>query len=212
VSAKLAYGMDRGIFKSVRRPWERSNLMQDPTPNTKSGYAATDSHKPKLLNPMTKVDSNTKALVGLRIAVGMLFLIFGEYKVFGTQFTLGGGFQYWINRFLEEGAYPFMVPLLRDFVLHYANPIAFLVAYGELSIGLSLVLGILVRPASICGLIYMLTLLFSSNYAGPHAAFWQYFGAALEHLVLALCFAAFTAGKPEEALSVGSYLRRHRPV
>jgi hypothetical protein len=41
------------------------------------------------------LDSNTRALSGLRIAVGILFLIFGEYKVFGTKFTLGGGFEYW---------------------------------------------------------------------------------------------------------------------
>ena len=160
---------------------------------------------------MTNSTSNTKALAGLRVAVGALFLIFGEYKVFGTQFTLGGGFQYWINRFLEEGAYPFMLPVLKNFVLHHAKPIAFLVAYGELAIGLALVLGILVRPASVCGLIYMLTLLVASNYPGPHAPFWRYLGAALEHLVLALCFAAFVVGKPEEALSVRPYLHR-RPV
>jgi thiosulfate dehydrogenase (quinone) large subunit len=69
---------------------------------------------------VTNPNSNTKALAGLRIAVGALFLIFGEYKVFGTQFTLGGGFQYWINRFLEEGAYPFMLPVLKNFVLPHA--------------------------------------------------------------------------------------------
>src|SRR5213076_2625035 len=56
----------------------------------------------------------------------------------------------------------------------------FVVAYGELAIAVSLVLGILVRPASICGFIYMMTLLFSANYPGPHAAFWQYFGASLD--------------------------------
>lgn len=143
------------------------------------------------------VDSAAKALAALRFAVGVLFLIFGEYKVFGTQFTLGGGFQYWINRFLEGGAYPFMVPVLKDFVLPFAKPIAFLVAYGELAIGLGLVLGILVRTASTFGLIYMLTLLFSSNYPGPNAAFWQYFGASLDHSVLALCFAAFIIGNPK---------------
>ncbi len=33
-------------------------------------------------------DPNTRALACLRIAVGVLFLIFGEYKVFGAQFTL----------------------------------------------------------------------------------------------------------------------------
>ena len=48
--------------------------------------------------PETNVDANTRALAHLRIAVGVLFLIFGEYKVFGTQFTLGGGFEGWINR------------------------------------------------------------------------------------------------------------------
>jgi len=63
--------------------------------------------------PSTAVDRNALALAGLRIAVSCLFLIFGQYKVFGTQFTLGGGFQWWINRFLQDGAaYPFMVPVV----------------------------------------------------------------------------------------------------
>src|SRR5579863_3549685 len=155
-------------------------------------------------------DRNTIALAALRIFVGMLFLIFGDYKVLGTEFIWGGGFQFWINRFLVEGAYPFMVPLLQRLVLHHATAIAFVVAYGELGIGLALILGILVRPASICGLIYMLTLLFSSNYPGPHAAFWQYFGASLEHLVLAFCLSAFALIKPEETLSIRRYIRgRH---
>src|SRR5438309_6147401 len=95
--------------------------------------------------------SSNQALAGLRIAVGVVFLIFAEYKVFGTQFTRGGGFEYWINNFLQGGAYPFMVPVLRNFVLPHARSIAFLVAYGELAIGLSLVLGIAVRVASIGG-------------------------------------------------------------
>ena len=152
--------------------------------------------------------SSIRALAILRIAVGILFLIFSEYKVFGTQFTLGGGFQSWINRFLDNGAYPFMVPILRSFVLPHATAIAFLVAYGELAIGIALVLGILVREASLCGAVYMLTLLFSSDYPGPNAAFWQYFGASLSHLVLALCFVTFAATKTEDVLSVRSFLRR----
>lgn len=150
------------------------------------------------------------ALAGLRIAVGILFLIFGEYKVFGTGFTLGGGFQFWINRFLEQGAYPFMVPVLKGFVLPHATAIAFLVAYGELAIGLALVVGVLVRTASLCGMIYMLVLLVSSNYPGPNAPLWQYFGASLDHSVLALCFAAFAFGGADEAASVRSYMRNLR--
>ncbi len=156
------------------------------------------------------VDQDAKALAFLRISVGVLFLIFGQYKVFGSQFTLGGGFQHWIDRFLEDGAYPFMLPILRGFVLPHGTAIAFLVAYGELAIGLALVLGLLVRTASACGFFYMLSLLFSSNYPGPHAVLWQYFGASLDHLVLALCFAAFLLGRPDDLLTVHSWFRRRR--
>jgi uncharacterized membrane protein YphA (DoxX/SURF4 family) len=150
-------------------------------------------------------ENNARALAVLRIGVGIFFLIFGEYKVFGTQFTLHGGFQFWINRFLDGGVYPFMAPVLRRFVLPHATPIAFLVAYGELAIGISLVFGILVRAASACGLIFMLTLLFSSDYPGPAAAFWQYFGASLGHSVFALCFLVFLLGCSAEVWSVPAW-------
>jgi uncharacterized membrane protein YphA (DoxX/SURF4 family) len=147
-------------------------------------------------------NSNARAMAALRIGVGVFFLIFGEYKVFGTQFTLGGGFQFWISKFLEGGVYPFMEPVLRNFVLPHATAIAFSVAYGEFCIGLGLVLGILVRPASVGGLAFMLVLLFSSDYPGAHAPFWQYFGASLSHSIFALCFVAFLIGRSDEVWSV----------
>ena len=153
---------------------------------------------------------NARALAILRIGVGILFLIFAEYKVFGAQFTLHGGFQFWINKFLAEGgAYPFMAPVLRGFVLMHATAIAFLVAYGELAIGLALTLGILVRSASLCGLIFVLTLLFSSDYPGSQAVFWQYFGASLSHSVFVLCFLAFLMGRADEVWTVKA-LRKNR--
>ena len=152
--------------------------------------------------------SSRRSMSMLRIAVGSLFLIFAQYKVVGTQFTLHGGFQYWIDLFLEGGAYPFMIPVLKNFVLPHATAIAFLVAYGELGLGIALVSGILVRVASVCGLIYMLTLLFSSNYPGAHAPFWQYFGASLNHLVLAMCFVTFALTRPDELWSVIRFRRR----
>jgi len=156
------------------------------------------------------MDRNTKALAGLRLAVGLLFLIFAEYKVAGTQFTLGGGFQYWINRFLADGAYPFMVPVLRGFVLPHGTVIAFLVAYGELAIGVALTVGILVRAASVAGFAYMMTLLFAANHPGAGAPLWEYFGASLEHLVLALCFAAFSFGDTENSVSLRAWWRSRR--
>ncbi|HXN97593.1 MAG TPA: DoxX family protein [Candidatus Acidoferrales bacterium] len=148
---------------------------------------------------------NACALAFLRIGVGIFFLIFGEYKVFGTQFTLAGGFQMWINRFLEGGVYPFMAPVLRGFVLPHATPIAFAVAYGELCIGLALVLGILVRAASTGGLLLMLAMLFSADYPGANAAFWQYFGASLDHSIFALCFVTFIFGRADEVWSVRAW-------
>lgn len=163
-----------------------------------------------MLKEASDAHRSTLALALLRIGVGVFFLVFAEYKVFGTQFTFGGGFQYWIHRFLEGGgAYPFMIPVLQNFVLRQATPIAFLVAYGELAIGLALVLGVFVRGASACGLIFMLTLLVSSDYPGPHAAFWQYFGASLSHSVFALCFAAFLISPANEIWSLSAW-RRHR--
>jgi uncharacterized membrane protein YphA (DoxX/SURF4 family) len=156
-------------------------------------------------------DRNTLALAGLRIAVGCLFLIFAQYKVFRAQFTLGGGFQVWIHRFLQDGAaYPFMVPVLQHVALPHATAIAFLVAYGELAIGLSLVTGLWVRTASVFGVLYMLVLLFSSNYPGAHVAVWQYFGASLDHSVLALCFLTFVNSQSDQALSARHLLRRKR--
>ena len=153
---------------------------------------------------VTIADKNSVALAALRLAVGCLFLIFAQYKVFGSQFTLHGGFQWWINEFLRQGAYPFMVPVLESFVLQHATAIAFLVAYGELAIGVALIIGLYVKAASAFGFLYMLTLLFSSNYPGPNAPFWQYFGASLDHSVLALCFLAFIVGQSDKRLSLRS--------
>jgi len=135
--------------------------------------------------------------------VGILFLIFGEYKVFGTQFTLHGGFEFWINKFLVDGAYPFMAPILRGIVLPHARLMAFLVAYGELAIGIALTLGAWVKRASAFGLLYMLTLLVSSNYPGAGAPVWQYFGASLDHSVLGICFLVFLMGESDAVWAVG---------
>ena len=95
-----------------------------------------------------------------------------------------------------------VAPVLRGPILAHAHAWAWLVALGELSIGIALALGICVRLASAFGLAFMLALLFSSNYPGPGAPLWQYFGAALDHLVLALCFGAFLAGRADAAFRI----------
>ena len=155
--------------------------------------------------PLPSNARNARALAVLRIGVGLFFLIFAQYKIFGTQFTLHGGFQFWINKFLNEGgAYPFMEPILRGFVLPHATPIAFLVAYGEFAVGLALILGVFIQAASAVGLVFMLTLLFASDYPGSASPLWQYFGASLSHSVFALCFVTFLLGDAGALWSLAS--------
>ncbi len=145
---------------------------------------------------MSSPNPQARALAFLRIAVGIIFLIFAEYKLTSTRFIWGGGMAGYIGHFVEHGCYPFMHSFLKNIVLPHTVFFGVIVAIGELLIGLGLVTGILLRWASLGGLLMMLLYLFSANYPGPHAAFWQYFGASLEHSVFALCFLAFLIGNP----------------
>jgi hypothetical protein len=53
-----------------------------------------------------------------------------------------------------------------------------------------------------------LGLVLARKFAGAHAAFWQYFGASLQYLVLALCFATFVLGDSAQVMSLHPYLRK----
>jgi uncharacterized membrane protein YphA (DoxX/SURF4 family) len=153
--------------------------------------AAFVTYHPKETVMLIKL-TNSQGLAALRIAVGILFIIFGQFKVFGTEFTSGGVFLHSIHSFLDDGvAYPFMIEVLKTFVLPRGAFFAFLVSYGELAIGLSLISGILVRTASVFGAIYMAALILSANYPGPQVPLWRYFGFSTEHSGYLLCFLTF---------------------
>src|SRR5258708_27294651 len=102
-----------------------------------------------------------------------------------------------------------MSPVLRGLLLPPPTSIASLAATGELAIGLALFLAILVRSASLCGLVFMLTMLFSSDYPGAGAPFSQYFGASLSHSVFALCFGASLSGRADSVWSIAALRRNH---
>jgi uncharacterized membrane protein YphA (DoxX/SURF4 family) len=146
---------------------------------------------------MSAADRQSRALAFLRISIGLLFLIFAEYKLTSTRFIWGGMAQY-IRQFLDQGSYPFIRPLLRNIILPHAIFFGALVSISELLIALSFLTGVLVRWASLGGLTMMLLFLFSSNYPSPHSPLWQFFGASLEHSVLALCFIALMIGPPNQ--------------
>ena len=152
--------------------------------------------------------TNERALAFLRIAVGIFFVVLAEYKVFGTEFTLGGGFRSSVQGFLAQGeAYPFMRPLLEGMLAHGTTLMAFLVAYGEFAIGLSLVVGVWSRLASVFGFALMIGIWLSSGYPGVHAAFWMYWGASLSQTVFALCFVVLAWGRAEESWSLRGLLK-----
>ena len=58
------------------------------------------------------------------------------------------------------------------------------------------------------GPLFMLTLLFAADYPGPQAPFWLYWGAALPHLGLFLCFVTFLFGDAEQRFSLQLLLER----
>lgn len=152
--------------------------------------------------------ANDRVLAALRISIGVFFCVFGEYKVFGAEFTLHGGFQDGIRGFLTSGsAYPFIRPVLALILAHCATLIAFLVAYGELAIGLSLLVGVFSRLASVFGFVLMLLLWLSGGYPGAHAAFWSFWAASENWTILALCFLVFIFGETEKVWSI-SWLKK----
>ncbi len=152
---------------------------------------------------------NTTAILLLRVIVGVLFVLFGEYKVFGTEFV-DHGFTETIRGFLNQHAnYPFMSGVLQGVVLQHARLCAYLAGYGELLIGLGLCFGVFTRAASAGGIVLMLLLWFSAGYPGPHVALWRYFGASLDWSVFIACFIAFLVGAPEERWSLAAKFRLH---
>jgi uncharacterized membrane protein YphA (DoxX/SURF4 family) len=137
--------------------------------------------------------SAEKAIAGVRIATSVFFLLFGEYKLAGPAFA-HGGFQYYLHEYIATEAVSFYRPFLSSVVL--PNSVAFGYAVGviEAILGLSLLLGLWVRPASVLGVFYMLNLTLATWWApGHNAPFWRYFGAELDHLPLLLLFIVFYA-------------------
>lgn len=129
----------------------------------------------------------------VRIATSVFFLLFGEYKLAGPGFA-HGGFQNYLQSYISNDAVNFYRPVLSGLVLPHAVFFGYLVGVVEMLIGISLLLGIWVRPASFVGALFMLNLVFSTWWAPGHGVpLWRYFGAELDNLPLLLLFIIFYA-------------------
>jgi uncharacterized membrane protein YphA (DoxX/SURF4 family) len=96
--------------------------------------------------------------------------------------------------YIANEAVSFYRPVLSGLVLPHAVVFGYVVGVVEIFIGLSLLLGLWVRPASVLGALYMLNFVLATWWGPGHGApVWRYFGAELDHLPLLLLFIIFFA-------------------
>jgi uncharacterized membrane protein YphA (DoxX/SURF4 family) len=148
---------------------------------------------------MSKISASLpKTIAAIRIGTSIFFLFFGEYKVFGSGFA-HGGFQKYLQGYIDGEAVGFYKPLLVHLIWPHAVFFGYFVGVWELFIGISLLVGIWVRPASIAGIILMLNLTLATWFGPGHdAPTWHYFGNELDHLPLLFLFVIFLVGNAGE--------------
>ena len=132
-----------------------------------------------------------KTIAVVRMATSVFFLLFGQYKIFGSEFT-HGGFQQYLQSFAQNSAVSFYQPILSDLILPHARFFGYLVGVLEMFVGVCLLLGIWVRLASVLGALHMVSLTLATWWGpGPGMPVWRYFGAELDHLPLLFLFIIF---------------------
>ncbi len=141
--------------------------------------------------PFSNTGSSSIWMALARIAVGVMFLFFAQYKLVHKDFA-HGGYEQWVKPWAENNSFHFYRPVLRFTLKH---PVIFGYATGvvELLIGLSMVLGWWTRTFSVIGALFMLNLTFATWYLPSGSPAWQYLGHELDHIPLLLLFIVFIA-------------------
>lgn len=149
---------------------------------------------------MKNSGSSSIAMGVARIIVGVMFLLFAQYKLMGREFA-HGGYEHTVTGYEQVTAVGFYKPFLRGTLQH---PVAsgYAVGVAELLIGLSMVLGFWVRPFSVVGGLFMFNLLLCT-WVLPHgSATWKYFGNELDNIGLLLLFVLFFAHNAGQTLGL----------
>jgi uncharacterized membrane protein YphA (DoxX/SURF4 family) len=142
---------------------------------------------------METSSASSRTIAGVRIATSVFFLLFGEYKVAGPAFA-HGGFQNYLHEYIASSALSFYRPVLSGVVLPHAVFVGYVVGIVELLVGVSLLIGLWVRPASVLGILFLLNLTLAGWWEPGHGApLWRYFGARLDTLPLMLLLIIFFA-------------------
>jgi uncharacterized membrane protein YphA (DoxX/SURF4 family) len=151
-------------------------------------------------NKSSASSSSSMAMALGRIGVGIIFLFFGEYKVVNGQFA-HEGYTKWVSGFVQESAVSFYKPFLK-FSLHHSAIFGYTVGWVELLIGISMVLGLWVRPFAIIAAIFMLQLVFATWNLPAGTASWRYAANELEHIPMLFLFLIFFVHGAGETLGL----------
>ena len=155
--------------------------------------------------------NGSRTIAIARILTGVVFVFFGVWKSFWPAFAYSHMGQA-ITQYVQHDA----VGLYRGFLAGVVAPhpvfFGYVVGIGELLIGISLLIGFLVRPASLFGMLHMFSLVLATWRAPAPAAPWRYLANQLEHIPLLLLFAIFYATRAGEkwGLDARSRAARHR--
>jgi uncharacterized membrane protein YphA (DoxX/SURF4 family) len=134
-----------------------------------------------------------KTIACVRIATSVFFLLFGEYKVAGPGFA-HGGFQTYLQDYIANSAVSFYRPVLSGLILPHAVFFGYMVGVVELFVGISLLIGLWVRPGCVVGMLFLVNMLLATWWGAGHGVpLWRYFGAELDHLPLLLLLIIFFA-------------------
>jgi len=134
-----------------------------------------------------------RTIAAARIATSIFFLLFGEYKVAGPAFA-HGGFQTYLQDYIATSAVSFYRPFLSGVVQPHAVFFGYFVGVLELFVGVSLFLGLWVRPACVVGGLFLVNMVLCTWWEpGYGVPVWRYFGNELEHLPLLLLLIVFYA-------------------
>ncbi|MBZ5532209.1 MAG: DoxX family protein [Acidobacteriia bacterium] len=144
--------------------------------------------------------SSSTAMAVARIVVGIMFLFFAQYKLMGRDFA-HGGYEKYVTGYEQVTALSAYKPFLRA-TLRYPVASGYAVGVAELLIGLSMLLGFMVRPFAIMGALFMFNLLLSTCVLPAGSAPWKYFGNELDNIGLMLLFILFFAHNAGKTLGL----------
>lgn len=156
---------------------------------------------------MAQHSAQSNVIAAVRIATSVFFLLFGEYKLVGPEFS-HVSFRTYLQDYIANSAVSFYRPVLSGLVLPHAVFFGYVVGIVELLIGISLLIGLWVRPACVLGIAFLLNMVLATWWAPGHGvAFWRYFGAELDHIPLMLLLLVFYAADAGRAWGFDGLLR-----